>query len=334
MPVKQVMNRLLTNQTSLRLLRGLHDAYAWSWSAFSNRFPLGTNVYDRDWDLLILLDCCRVDALRAVADEYDFVRETSSLTSVGSTSREWIAKTFTPAYRDEIARTAYVTSNVYPRTVLEWERYEFPHREGSGDYRRAHMRGVGFDVVDPADFLHLDQVWKTVPDEYKRHGKTLPAYLTDRAIEADRDHDPDRLIVHYMYPHGPYIAGSVEEDREMYDYEENPMTAVRSEAVERETVWEAYLDELRFVLDDVERLLNSVDAETAVISADHGEAFGEWGLYAHLLGSPSPHVKRVPWVETTASNTGAYEIRTDRAETDEDDSTGDVADRLEALGYR
>jgi hypothetical protein len=30
---------------------------------------IGTNVFDRDWDVLILLDTCRVDALREVKSE-------------------------------------------------------------------------------------------------------------------------------------------------------------------------------------------------------------------------------------------------------------------------
>jgi hypothetical protein len=30
-------------------------------------------VYDLEWDTLIILDTCRVDALRTVADEYDFL---------------------------------------------------------------------------------------------------------------------------------------------------------------------------------------------------------------------------------------------------------------------
>jgi hypothetical protein len=38
-------------------------------------------------------------------------------------------------------------------------------------------------------------------------------------------------------------------------------------------VWEAYLDNLRYVLDNIEELLQNVDGKV-VISADHGELFG------------------------------------------------------------
>jgi hypothetical protein len=332
MPFRRLANYLLANRVIKTVLRRVHDLYAWLWSFATNRLQVGTNVYDKEWDLLVLLDCCRVDALKAVADEYDFIHDVDSMVSVGSTSREWISKTFTSDRLDDVQRTAYVTGNVYPRTVFEWGRYEYPHREGAGNYRRAHMSHVGFDVVNASDFELLDMVWQYAPDEQTDFSKVRPDFLTDRAISVARERNPERLIVHYMYPHGPYVGNAVRESRELLEYEENPMMALRNGTTSRDAVWEAYLDELRYVLDSVEVLLENVDAERVAISADHGEGFGEWGLYAHLLGSPSPYVKKVPWAETTARDTGTYEPTATRPEMEPADD--DVEDRLEALGYR
>jgi len=41
--------------------------------------PVGTNIYERDWDALVVLDACRVDILREVADEYEFIDEVDSV---------------------------------------------------------------------------------------------------------------------------------------------------------------------------------------------------------------------------------------------------------------
>lgn len=57
----------------------------------SSRTSFGTNVFERDWDLLVVLDTCRVDTLRHVSDEYDFLDDVGAMWSVGSSIREWVA---------------------------------------------------------------------------------------------------------------------------------------------------------------------------------------------------------------------------------------------------
>lgn len=47
-----------------------------------------TNVFEREWDILLVLDACRVDLLASVADEYEFVQGGRSIYSVGGTSPE------------------------------------------------------------------------------------------------------------------------------------------------------------------------------------------------------------------------------------------------------
>jgi hypothetical protein len=45
----------------------------------STRVDVATNVFEKDWDVLVVLDACRVDALRAVQDEYDFIDDVSAM---------------------------------------------------------------------------------------------------------------------------------------------------------------------------------------------------------------------------------------------------------------
>lgn len=290
---------------------GVKDVYWSLWNSITSRYPIGENVYNRDWDVLVLLDTCRVDALKAVADEYEFITDVGKLLSVGSKSPEWVLKTFTEQYSAEIAETVFVAGNVWAYRILTERLHE---RTVDSDYSESSYRYLDRDgvakwrTVDSSAFKHVDHPWQLSLDEVGRihpesHG--APGVVTDRAVAMWRDHTPDRMIVWYSLPHFPYVADAVAEDRDLYEYESDPIRALRS-GESRETVYESYLENLRLALDHVEVLLQNVDAETVAISADHGEAFGEYGLYSHRFGIPHPQMKYVPWCETTATDTGEY----------------------------
>jgi hypothetical protein len=186
-----------------------------------------------------------------------------------------------------------------------------------------------YDVVPPEGLGYLEELWRADLDDDPEwtvgrgeETRRSPRYATDRTIAAGRERDADRLMVHYMYPHDPFPLA----EPELFE----PFDPLRAGDVSRETVWDRYLDNLRFVLDEVEVLLENVDAETVAITADHGEAFGEYGFYRHVIGCPLPCMRRVPWVETTATDTGEHEPTAP-----DPTATGTVPakERLEQLGY-
>ena len=86
---------------------------------------------------------------------------------------------------------------------------------------------------------------------------------------------------------------------------------------------------LRWVLDDLELLLNNIDRNKVIITSDHGEAFGEYGIYMHHPGSLHPHVRNVPWSVTTATDNHEYQPDFNP----ESMSDRSVEDTLSALGY-
>lgn len=301
------------------VFKSLYYQYvATSMTVFS-RYPIGTNVFEKDWDVLLILDTCRVDALKEVESEYDFIHDIGTLTSVGSCSPEWIACTFDEKYSDTLANTGYVSANAYAQKVLQ-ER-EFPE-EGRG------ISWTNWSTVTDDELLFLDQPWQYAPDP--PHGNLRPEHITDRAIANYREYDPERMVVHYSQPHPPYIANADHEGREgLYPYEGNPREYLK-DGGDFEKVWKEYIDNLRLVLEEVAVILDSIDAETVAISADHGEAFGEWGIYWHLAGVPHPKLKRVPWVTTTASDTGEYEPTLEPG----DELSKTVEQHLRDLGYK
>lgn len=305
---------------SARFLRPLYYVYVGGLLSITKRYPYGTNVFDRNWDTLIILDACRVDALQAVADEYDYLNEVDMMTSVGSTSFEWMNHTFSRDYVDEIRRTGYITGNAYTDRVLG---------EG-GDTGHAAMPfgPTEYDVVGPDDFGYLEELWGSEFDDdspwiigSSDTTRRSPRYTTDRAITAGRTVDTDRLMIHYMYPHDPFPLAD-----DLF----RPFDALRSGDVSRKEVWDLYLDNLRLVLDEVELLLDNLDSETVAITADHGEAFGEYGFYRHVIGCPLSSMRKVPWVQTTAKDTGEYDPS---ASNPKSEMESDVESRLEDLGY-
>ncbi|SHK03330.1 alkaline phosphatase family protein [Haladaptatus paucihalophilus] len=258
----------------------------------------GTPIYERDWDVLIILDACRADLMAQSISDYTFLESFETITSVGSTSEEWMEKNFTETYGREMSETVHVTSNLYSESKL-----------------------------DPNAFAELDEVWRYGWDEELR---TIPARaVTDRAIHHGRNSDFDRLIVHYMQPHYPFIPNpDIGSGMRADESEPSVWKQLRDGAVTKGTVWDAYKANLHYVLDDLELLLTNLDAERVIVSADHGNSFGKFGIYGHPGGVPLQCLRTVPWVVTEASDSGEYE-----PEGKEEAIEQSMNERLSALGY-
>ncbi|MEF8851570.1 MAG: hypothetical protein V5A44_06460 [Haloarculaceae archaeon] len=288
------------------------SAYLRAVQAVGRRLDYGTSIYERDWDVLVVLDACRPDALRTATDAVDHIEaaDVGTMRSVGSCSSEWLESTFmTDRNTTAVERTAMVTGNTWTDRYLDADR-----------------------------FALLDEVWKYAWDEEL---DTVPAdAVTDRAIQVARHRDHEQLVVHYMQPHHPFVPDPLDGDSGMartgaHSSATSPWVLLRRGDVPGERVRAAYDANLRYALSSVETLLDNVDGRVAV-TADHANLFGEWGLYGHPMYTPVPALVTVPWSETTAE---------DRATRDPDltppeslpvsrvyDADGDES-RLEALGY-
>jgi len=288
----------------------------------SSWFPHGVDVFDEEWDVLVILDACRADAMDEMADEYDFAASGTSVWSRGSATREWVPHTFTRSNMREIRDTALVTANPTSRWGLG--------HESQPQWPEFSKRLTRWDTVDPDDFLEFDEVWQYGPKN-PFSGTVVPCAVTDRAISVWRSTSPERMIVHYLPPHQPYGARALRENRSLNDVERAPWEALKGETP-REAVWGRYLEELAFGLDSVRTLIEDIDAERIVLTSDHGEAFGEFGLYAHPM-IPIPQLRKVPWVETSGRGRNEYTPTLEPA-SGTDTVEGEVEEQLELLGYR
>lgn len=261
----------------------------------------GTNVYDLDWDLLVVLDACRADLLAECAD-HPAVTQVERYRSVGSMTRDWMARTFTPDRRETTAETAYVCANPFSAEML-----------------------------DAADFAHLFEVWR---ESWIDPGTVPPRGVTDRVVEVMRRGRADRTIAHYLQPHCPFIdrpelSRGKERDRFGASHWPDVWERHRMGLLEFEELWAGYRSNLERALDELELLFANVDADTVLVTSDHGNGIGEAGVYGHPPGQWIDAVRDVPLVRTTATDTGEYTPTVDR-----EGSEDRIADRLASLGYR
>lgn len=277
---------------------------AWDrlWRSAANVYQYGTSIYDSEWDVLIILDGCRFDTFEHIQGEHSFLGKNEPVYSIGSSSATWMKRTFTEQYREEQSKTAYVTGNPYSRRLLKDEWFAF-----------------------------VDHVWEYAWDD--EIGTIPPRPITDRAIDIWRAENPERMIIHYMQPHYPFLR-----DQDLHrginlDYfGSQPWDSIwerlRANKVSRERVQDAYRKNLEIVLKDVELLAQNVSADTSVITADHGNAFGEYGQYGHPNQTLNPYVRKVPWCYINTVDNKIYEPTLSPESMDKN-----VEEKLKDLGY-
>lgn len=275
---------------------------------------VGKTWWDREWDVLVILDATRVDLAREVVGD-----DVESVWSPASTSIDWIERQFADRHSDHWKRTGYVTGNPF------------------ADHDTPNTRSA--DLTDKP-IGYLDLVYERGFQEVGGIKTTPPEEITDGAIHAWRNEDIDRLIVHYMQPHQPFRSRpdweSVFSNLENLAGEVNRggpciWKRCRDGEIPENELWEAYRDNLEWALDEVEnRLLKNLDAESVTITADHGNGMGEWGTWSHPPGALAPSIRKVPvWeAEGVDEETIDPDITQERVETDH------IDEQLEALGYK
>lgn len=279
--------------------RNLRSAFPW-W----NHARSGIRFFDEDWDNLIILDACRYDTFRDVST---LDGELRSRRSNASNTVEFLENNVRGR---DLRDTVYVTAN---GQLANYEDDLNPR----------------FHAVEPLYATAWDDEVGTVP----------AGPVVDAAKEAAEEYPAKRLVVHFVQPHIPFVDSSTTDDKDRHaDYPfwvRYRMGDVRMSGDEIRT---AYQDNLQYVLPYAADLLESLDGKS-VVTADHGNAFGErarplpireWG---HPKGVYASELVTVPWLEYP--HTGRREIVSEdgpgmKIESD----PAAVKDQLRALGYR
>lgn len=264
------------------------------------------DFFEEDWDNLLLLDACRYDTF---ADVSDLPGSLKSRHTKSSSTIEFLSR-----YLDgrELTDTVYVTAN--------------PQH-----YRKSEREFISVEFHDVVEIWQEDGWDET-------HRTVRPETVADAAERAAEKYPNKRLLVHYLQPHYPYLGPTGQEhfDNDSLDFFNRVMNG--DVDIETETLRRAYRENLEVALPSVERLFESLQGKT-VVSADHGEMFGERSFplpmreYGHPSGIHTEELTKVPW---HVHDEGPRKEITggEATSTDQDDvATEVVEERLRDLGY-
>ena len=265
--------------------------------------PNGIDVFEADWDNLLILDACRYDEFKRMCD---LSGNLEKVRSRGATSSEFVRGNFTGRTLHDVV---YVSANVY-----------YPYLRDEIDAEVHAFVGLhDDDMRDAGDGL-----------------TTHPETVTEHALAAHKSHPNKRLLVHYFQPHQPYIGPY---GKKRFDPGRGLIDTVKNNDPSREELLRAYRENLELVLEEVETLLAELPGKT-VVSADHGEMLGERMRpipvedYGHHAGVYIDELLDVPWFISENGRRKEVVAEPPDASRATDVDGEEMAEQLRALGYR
>lgn len=280
---------------------------------FSVKYGQGTDIMAEDWDNLIILDACRYDDFQQLNN---LPGNLESRIAKAADSKGFVIKNFCGR---ELHDTVYVTAN-------------------------PHIKYIDDDVFHAVVDEPIDQ-WDSSTMCVK------PASVTEAAKRAHDKYPNKRLIIHYMQPHDPPLGPTAEELADEMDIigavpervsRDHPsgtryIHAVAAGDLSLTKARKAYRETLEIVLEDVQDLLDYLDGKS-VITADHGEMFGEnpypflGKLYDHYFHPRTPELCKVPW-HIVQNGTTRRTVHSDPPKTSNRISQNRLENQLRDLGY-
>lgn len=262
----------------------------------------GVDIMDQDWDNLIILDACRYDMF---SELNEINGNLSAAISKGSSTIEFLQKNFQDEQYND---TIYISAN-------------------------PQVQKHNIDIK----FYDRVRLWETHWDDNLR--TVRPSDVVNETLSINQENPHKKLIIHFIQPHYPFIGkkgkqiehktvtgdGIIYEDRNRDDV----WTKLERGNLSKKLVWEAYLENLELTLPHVENLVNNLVGKS-IVTSDHGNALGRWGLYGHPGRKYIEELVKVPWLVIDDST--RRQITSEKIYKQSDiDST--VNERLKELGY-
>ncbi len=243
---------------------------------------LGESIFSEEWNHLIILDDCRYDVFEDEFYQRNLPGELKAKLSLGSWTGEFLMKNFTKNKYEDIV---FITSNPF------------------------------VDLYLKNKFYKIISIWKTQWDN--KYQTVTPRAVYNVAIKAMKQYPDKRFVIHFLQPHHPYFTLNFKDETMELIKSSILNGKVRMDTVGNEPLnklylspiygkfhlkrlmW-AYRENLRIVLPYVELLLHKLRGKI-VVTADHGELFGEpvtrllpIKVYGHGIGR-NQNLIRVPW---------------------------------------
>ncbi|AGB32000.1 hypothetical protein C488_06028 [Natrinema pellirubrum DSM 15624] len=280
---------------------------------------------ESDWDYCLVLDACRYDVFSEVYDDYlDGTLE--KRWSVGSSTPEWAYRTFQDDHD-----IAYFSGNPFindlgiPLNELKWGAscdYEWTASDHISDIHDVWKSGWDDDLgTVPPD--SLAEAYYDNQDAVERADRTVLHYMQPHAPYLSRGKGQKLKQIQKgirkqeeaekgegdagggaLSSLGDTIRPKVEDKLDGSELaqkaglwlELDPADLVKNGT--REAALELYEENLRIALESVAELIPELDG-TVIVTADHGEAFGEEGVWEHHIETHIPPLMEVPWLEVS-----------------------------------
>lgn len=274
----------------------------------------GVDMAKEDWDHLLILDACRADVFEEVVGRVGMYQRRHSNASA---TPEWISKTFADKSMGDVV---YVSAN-------PWISREAPNS----------FHEIINLWVELYNTNHEEWVDASTLDDFGFDPETTitAREVTNYALEVSEEYQNKRIIVHYFQPHAPYIGRSDGTERDQSSSLYPKSEEYQRGNTSKEEIWDLYRENTGYAWYHAKRYLDNVTGK-GVVTADHGELFGEWlwpfpvYRYSHPVGLHHPRLTKVPWVE----------FNDKRRDTQDDGCNSVLVDneiidsRLQQLGYR
>lgn len=280
------------------------------------------NFLESDWDYCIVLDAARYDVFSDVYDEY-LDGDLEKRRSKGSSTPEWAYRTFTDQHD-----IAYFSGNPFindlgiPLNELKWgasSGYDWNASEHISDIVDVWKLGWDDDLgTVPPD--SLAEAFHNHQDAVERNDRTVIHYMQPHAPYLSRGKGQKLKQIQkgikrqgeteteYDGGNGTLMSLSDKVRTKVEDtldgleiaqkaglwLELNPADLVRNGT--RASAMKLYEENLRIALESVSDLVTELDG-TVIVTADHGEAFGEEGVWEHHIETYIPALMEVPWLE-------------------------------------
>lgn len=270
--------------------------------------------FESDWDYLFVLDAARYDAFEAVYTDY-FDGTLEKRDSEASATPEWVEKHFEGYYE-----LSYFSANPFINSL------PYPLKEtGMVDYETTPSEHVS-RIVDVWDDAWDDRLGTVKPEDVNRAFESSDDPDTRAVVHYMQPHAPflgrgkgrinktiqggfstlkqngavDRLGS-VLDDRGPDVIGRLEESETVMKLAMLSNLDLRSLSAvlrggTRETLLEYHEENLRTALDSLSQLASQLDGRI-VVTSDHGEAFGEEGVWGHHIETHIPALVEVPWIE-------------------------------------
>lgn len=237
------------------------------------------NVLDKEWDYLVVLDGCNY------IDFKNYNKMNGSLNKIyseGSCTSEWILNSINNS-KSDLTDIIYLSSNPYVSDYFINKYYK--HKT----------------------FKQISNLWK---NEWNADLNTVhPKDVNKNVHVLSIKYPNNRLIIHYMQPHHPFIGKVLikeagwksERNNILYKRQLNKngkvWDLVENKILDLDFVYTAYIENLKLVLSYVEKIVPYLNGKICITS-DHGNLFGKYGfLYGHPCNSNCIDLISVPWFE-------------------------------------